>query len=360
MEHIVTDIDRHYAQEGAARKQLHTLAQTMETQTLIRHHKRAQCESARDQPQDSQTLQLPEQPPLQEMASNRDTLTTQLRGFQGQQEQLLENIRQKPNLAERWVALAKTHAAHEEELVEQIPTEGEVVGKKAETIVDFNNMLILKLKEQIKLRDQVLARAHEQLREVQADPEPPDPRLVRHDDLLTLPQEHTPMIGLRSPTISMGKLRDGSVKLVPKAARLKPSRKPSETSPQAAAAASRSNRASQRKEKKDEKRSHSVFSNNTSFSTGASTGAPLPTHGGSINNIARQIQQIESRLARKDEPYIEANRKLKNAGALIVGGYRKFRSERPHYAPLTDLKPSILSRPDKAIFQYLSKNKPEP
>ena len=50
--------------------------------------------------------------------------------------------------------------SHEEELIEKIPKKGDINAEKASGLLSLQSMIILKLKEQIQLRDNILNQAN--------------------------------------------------------------------------------------------------------------------------------------------------------------------------------------------------------
>jgi hypothetical protein len=114
-----------------------------------------------------------------------------------------------------------------------------------------------------------------------------------------------------------------------------------------------------KKELRDDKRSYSVISQNSSFSTGASTGV---TPGKLlINNIAsKQLNKLDEYPSNNKI----SHRQLLNAGAHIASGnYHKFtlKNERIPYSlqNIQNSQSDSKSASTKLPRKYLSKLKPE-
>ena len=48
-------------------------------------------------------------------------------------------------------------------------------------------------------------------------------------------------------------------------------------------------------------------------------------------------------------------KRVMNAGLQVMGVHKRNRSDRLYYYDLKEMKPSILSVPDKSIFEYLNR-----
>jgi len=297
-----------------------------------------------------------------ELNENEISLQQKLKEIKENENILLTKLKNIPNKHSSTILTNQFN--HYDELSSQIPIDSEANCNEVDKFLSLNNMIILKLKEQIKLRDTILEKAKTQCEGPDDASLPENPKLIKYSEMLHLPNnDETASLSLVSmPTLKSppGTIRRENLEKP----NLKNFRKPplpgkklmlqlkqyedSQNTPSAKA-----------KILNREKRSNSVFHSNQSSSNVSQSTAIKNNKISFVNKVAKHIQQVEAKYTRKnlhkDSP---RNHRLQENGAQIVGGYRKYRSERPHkYSPLKEIKPSILAKPDKAIFKYLNKNK---
>ena len=138
------EIKSHYTQEAETRKKIFLAQQRMESAKFL-----VLCNQ---KPEDEKEVQEK----MQEIEDLRAKLG-EIQAFQGV---LVEKTKEVES--EKWAGLLTTLMTHEEELVGQIPAQGEVANKAADNVLSTGNVIILKLKEQIRRRDAVLDRAQKQ------------------------------------------------------------------------------------------------------------------------------------------------------------------------------------------------------
>lgn len=346
VERMFAEINAHYSEEAETRKKLFVVRQRAETlQFMIRQLKGESDEAAQKEVEQHEIQ-------LKDAIGQQEPLKQHLQDLVAKQDILIPRIKQL--VSEKWASVLIAQTAHEGELASQIPTEGEVLTHAADKTTSVNNLIILKLKEQIRLRDLVLAQTKEQCAELGIEPADDVAGLVRYEDMLRLPAEDTmSSVQLRSPARNQAEGRPRE-KLFTKVAQ-PPRKQPSLESDlyvdlltPGSSATQKHNSNNNPPGKRREKRSSSVFHNNLPASVGKNKLAM-------VNRIAKHIQRVEGRMGRREESKGTPSRQLLDVGAQIVG-YRKFRSDRPHYGQLREARPSVLARPDKSIFKLLNKN----
>lgn len=230
---------------------------------------------------------------LKELNANQDNFQKQLEEHKRSKSLLQEKAKQLPTAT---ADIVLKQMAHGEELVDKIPIEEKIKASKAKNYFSLQSAVIAKLKEQIRLRDDIL-----------------DSYAGSKNSLNLSRDDVSDCCELA------GAEHKGSSPLLPKGGRRKLHRK-------------------------RQRRSNSVLnaSDEQSEICAKKLAPSLHSHAPSVAN-----------------PYVSGNRgKLRAAGVHIVDVQPRFKVGRPHYyANLKEMKPSILAKPDKSVFEYLDKNK---
>jgi len=248
----------------------------------------------------------------QDLEESKEKLMFQLEELKNNKDVLQAKIKELP---ERYTGMLNNQILFEEDLVSKIPTEGELEKQKAERLLYKQNLIIIKLKEQIKLRDEILKEPKPEIKGLELNPKP-----IEYNELVTKQMASRASL----PTNLSTESKEPTKSFVARNQKFP----------------SRSNLPI--KDLKKEKRSNSLLGSREESNA-------------SSNKL---IQKVDSTSGKAINPANKKSVKLQNVGMQIIGDYRKFRSDRPHYYIQTkEIKPSILINPDKSALGYVRKDK---
>eukprot|EP00826_Nyctotherus_ovalis_P006579 TRINITY_DN11573_c0_g1_i7.p1 TRINITY_DN11573_c0_g1~~TRINITY_DN11573_c0_g1_i7.p1 ORF type:complete len:569 (-),score=157.97 TRINITY_DN11573_c0_g1_i7:203-1909(-) len=284
-------INAHYKERAILRRQLYFGSQKAAVANFLSQHS---LQKGIEVDHDSERLKEKAKLQLEELKGHRNSLQAKTR-----------------ELPEKYAEMLSKQITFEEELVNKIPVEGELEKHKAEQLLYKQNLIIMKLKEQIRLRDGILRETKSESK----DDTFVNPSLIEYSEHLP---KHIPFrASLPTNITDKEQIRSSAARNLAKL----PPRQSAGT-----------------KEMRREKRSNSLL-------------------GSREESVGSKPMQRNDSTSGK-LPVAKKSAKLQNVGMQIIGDYRKFRSDRPHYYIQTkEAKPSILSKPDKSVFAYLRKDK---
>eukprot|EP00826_Nyctotherus_ovalis_P058357 TRINITY_DN8012_c0_g1_i13.p1 TRINITY_DN8012_c0_g1~~TRINITY_DN8012_c0_g1_i13.p1 ORF type:complete len:540 (-),score=104.39 TRINITY_DN8012_c0_g1_i13:114-1733(-) len=234
---------------------------------------------------------------IKELHTNQDNLQRQLEEHKRSKLLFQDKAKQLPITT---ADIVLKQIAHEEDLVDKIPIEEKIKANKAKKYFSLQSAVIAKLKEQIRLRDDILESYAESKNAL---------NLSRDDasDCYELAGERAGVEHkVSSPVLSK--------------------------------------RGRKRLYRKRQRRSNSVLNASDEQSE---------------INAKKLTPFLHSHAPSIASPYVSGNRgKLRAAGVQIIDVQPRLRIGRPYYyANLKEMKPSILAKPDKSVFEFLNKNK---
>lgn len=365
MKSILEEVTEHYADEGNVRKSLYKIRQKINTLTFAVMVKKSHYETLSKSDPASSDAVLKDissnQIQLKQLLINEEVLVNRMKELNRSREALIKNIKQKQLLDDRWIEALSSHFLSEKELTLCIPTDNDLITKETQTIVETQDSIIAQLKEQLRMRDDMIETTRAKLKEQGATFEGNMSGVLQYEEIVKAADEERahlaakPILPVIQPSPFGQVLRFGeNEKLFTRVSRFKlPKGIAKMTNDHQYVEATKVASTNHR----DEKRSHSVISQNSSFSTGASSGPALANRL-ILNSLnAKQALHNEQQFALgiQDGKGIGnngSNRKLINAGLEIAtGAHRKFKIKRN-----SGHNPNIILRPEKSLFKHLSKN----
>ena len=335
---LLEEINEHHSEEGNVRKSLYKIRQKIETLSYLIMVRKSNYESLTKDDESADEL-LKEisgnEIQLKQLIINEEVLLNRMRELGRNREHMLNAIRQRQMLVENWISMLAKQLEHEKNVVAHIPTDGDVISAEAQSMAQRQNEIIERLKEQLVLRDDMIARVKSEFKQRNAELDTDQTGLMVYEDIVKFAQDerNAKARNFTLPTIQQSYASPND-KLFTRIPRFKLPRKQANINNlYQAGEIIVSSKIVKKKEGRDDKRSYSVVSQNSSFSTGASTGAaPL----GKIVSLLSKPKQVSRQNGNK-----MSHRQLLNAGTHIaIGGLHKFqvKKERSHFA-LGELKP---------------------
>ena len=114
---------------------------------------------------------------INEATKSLENLNKKLIGIEERQKELRKKVKRLP---EKYAELLMGQISHEEELIEKIPKKGDINAEKASGLLSLQSMIILKLKEQIQLRDNILNQANSDVSKDLYD----NPKIIKYEEPL--------------------------------------------------------------------------------------------------------------------------------------------------------------------------------
>ncbi len=341
---LLEELNEHFTEDGNVRKSLYKIRQKIETLSLAIMVKKSHYETlgkAEKAGQDLLREVSSNEIQLKQLLINEEVLANRIREMQHERDQMALNIKQKQLLADKWIAILSGQIEHDKNVAQMIPTEGDVIGREAQDMAETQNGVIARLREQLQLRDDMIAKTRTQLKERDVDiADAAGEGMMGFEEIVKAAQsEKTPRAkNSQLPPLPAAGSVAGGEKLFTRVPHFRLSRRQQPNlNPDVGGIKSS-------KKKGDDKRSYSVVSQNSSFSTGASSGAAPP---GKLSRIVAKHAKGagKGKRGRGTNPKRGggaanrvSHRQLLNAGSRIVLGqpqqqqYRfQLKNERPSY-----------------------------
>ena len=201
---------------------------------------------------------------LRQLLINEEVLVNRMKGLQRNEEQLMQKIRKYIGLADKWINVLVSQVEHEKEIVKQIPIDGDIILTDAEKMSETQQSIIEKLKEQLELRDAMIEKTKEELKRHDKELDIGSDIILTFDEVIKTSQEEhsnaTKGKNLQLPAVQQSSSM--SPEFLKRFSRFTMSSEKQLTEI-----------ARRKKEGKQDKQNHSLVSRDSSFSTGASSGA---------------------------------------------------------------------------------------
>jgi len=263
---------------------------------------------------------------LKQLLINEDVLINRSKELQKNRDQIITKIKRNASLADKWITFLATEIENQKDIVHIIATDGDVILPEAQKLSSTQQEIIQKLKEQLEIRDtmigQVKKKIEEQGKEINIGELS---EILSFEEICKISKDEHNSISSKNaylPNVHYQNSINHGEKLFTKVAQYtKIPRKLNDY---------------KKKDPKDEKRSYSVVSQNSSFSTGASSGAVQAIKIGSL--LAKQAKHLSRRGPTNLNKI--SHSKLMNAGAHIAIGPTRFllSSDKLPFMATSDIK----------------------
>eukprot|EP00826_Nyctotherus_ovalis_P049634 TRINITY_DN6014_c0_g2_i12.p1 TRINITY_DN6014_c0_g2~~TRINITY_DN6014_c0_g2_i12.p1 ORF type:complete len:337 (-),score=89.82 TRINITY_DN6014_c0_g2_i12:143-1153(-) len=279
---IMESINRHHEEEAQVKESLYRTRQKVEALNLAIMIKKSHysLEQNDEALKDIESIKVQ----LKQLLINEDSIIHRMKELRVSKEQLQESIKRNIMLADKWIFLLSEQMDHESDIVQQIPTDNDVIPSDSEELMQIQKQDIQKLKEELEIKDKLIEQAENRI-----------PReLLTYEAILQSAAEEqarAPFKQRQGERLFTKVTRFGMVKTGCRQADI------------------------QKKSDRD-KRNYSVVSQNSSFSTGNSSGA------GALGKLANSLVKDPSRSS-VTNPHKSSHRQLLNAGTRIVIGPTK-------------------------------------
>jgi len=275
---LMESINKHHEEEAKTKEYLYKIRQKIEVLNLMIIVKKSQY----DIHQDEEILKEIEanKLTLKKLLASEDTILHRIKELQIAKEQLQQGIKRNVMLTDKWIFLLSEQMDNESDIVQQMPVESDVSNIDSENLQKQQKQDIEKLKAELEMKDKLI----DHIENIPKD-------LLTYEGILQSVKEEQ----LRS--------KQGD-KLFTKVTRFGIVR-------------NGYRQADIQKKTDRDKRNYSVISQNSSFSTGASSGAGLV-----LGKLANSLVKDPSHSSMTN-PHKSSHRQLLNAGTRIVIGPTK-------------------------------------
>ena len=320
IEPTLEEIKKHYKNKTIIRKKLYMENQRLELLNLG------------SQFDDRKSIES-----IQEVTMSKKELETKLEEINNNENSLNNKIKKTSGLS---LNVLRKQMNCEKELVEKIPIEARLESRKVGSIINFQNTVITKLKEQLRLRDNILKRASEKSLETKNNEVVNDSKGAKYSEGTEfLSNNGTRNSGPLQFTMGKDLLHKERKPLINNISNQRLSRNQSQFSQEEDLAPYSV------KEAKNEKRSGSVVYKINEQGLDKRQKMLKKNYLLSANKELIKIYRGGSKINKQRNLLNNKSVRLQDAGSQIVGGYSKVKSERPNCSiQLNNVKPLNLMK----------------